>query len=207
MIIAGFAGTGKTFFCKNKKNAIDFVIMPFKYTNFYQLSQNLSENEDIKAHSDLDFLVGWEEYYYFALMDTYRKFPDEIIVIPTVGSILGRLKADNIPITVVYPNAADKKEYKKRYQNRGNSETFMRIFLERWDEWIRVIQSHAADNAIELSAEQYLSDVIDPVTYSENTIIKNKETYIYDTYFKNGWDERFSQTSIGVLMKRMMLNK
>lgn len=203
MIIAGFSGVGKTYFCENTKNAIDFIIMPFKYSNFYEVSRNyLSEGEDIKANPDLEFVVGWEEYYYHALVDTYRRFPEQIIVIPTVVSILEKLKQDHIPVTVVYLNAADKKEYAKRYKNRGNSEDFMEIFLERWDEWIKAVQNHVSDNAIELSAEQYLSDLIETVPYDENTIIKNKESYIYDTYFKNGLEKSFVETPIGELIER-----
>lgn len=201
MIIAGFSGVGKTHFCENTKNAIDFIIMPFKYSNFYEVSKNLSEDEDIKANEELEFVVAWDEYYYYALKDTCRKFPEQIIVIPTVVSILDKLKQDNIPVTVVYPNVADKEEYEKRYKNRGNSDTFMEIFLERWDEWIKAIQNHVSDKVIELSAEQYLSDVIGTVPYEESRIIPDKETYIYDTYFKNGLEKGFIKTPIGQLMK------
>lgn len=201
MIIAGFAGAGKTYFCKNNRNAIDFIVMPFKYSNFYEVSKNLLEEEDIKAHEDLEFVIGWDEYYYFALRDTMQRFSDETIVIPTVASILERLRKDEIPVTVIYPNIEDKKEYEKRYRNRGNSDAFMEIFLERWKKWISAIQKMEPEQAIQLSTDEYLSDVIDSMPYDENKIIIDKETYIYDTYFKNGLAKEFAETPIGKLME------
>jgi len=201
MIIAGFAGVGKTYFCKNTKNAIDFIVMPFKYSNFYELSKNLAEDETVKANKELEFVLAWEEYYYYALLDTAKKYPEQIIVIPTVFSVLERLKKDNIPVTVVYPNENDKEEYEKRYRNRGNSDAFLEIFLERWDDWMKEIRNHAPDNAIKLSAEQYLADVIDSMPYTESQIIQNKETYIFDAYFKNGLAKEFTETPIGSLME------
>lgn len=205
MIIAGFSGVGKTQFCKNTRNAIDFIIMPFKYSNFYQVSGNLSEDEDIKANEDLEFVIGWDEYYYYALLDTHKKYPEEIIVIPTVISILEKLKKDNIPVTIVCPNAADKKEYEGRYKNRGNSETFMKLFLDHWDEWIEAIHNHSSENAIELCREEYLSDVIQTTPYEASQIIPDKETYIYDTYFQNGLVEGFLQTPIGKIMEELRI--
>lgn len=201
MIVAGFAGVGKTYFCENTKNAIDFVIMPFKYANFYQVSESLAEGEEIKAHEDLEFVVGWEEYYHFALMDVYRKFPQEIIVIPTVRSVLEMLKKDNIPVTIVYPDVSAKEEYARRYKERGNSEAFFKVFLERWEQWIETLDKFEAEHKIKLQSFEYLSDVIPKIPYEESQLIPDKETYIYDTYFKNGLDKGFIETPIGQLMK------
>ena len=45
MIIAAYAGVGKTTFCEqNSQNAIDVICMPFKYSNFYEDSKNIGED-------------------------------------------------------------------------------------------------------------------------------------------------------------------
>lgn len=201
MIIAGFAGVGKTYFCDRTKNAIDFVVMPFKYSNFYRISKKILGDESIKANEELKLVIGWDEYYYHALVDTFRKYPEELILIPTVISILERLRTDNIPYIIVYPNITDKREYERRYKERGNSDEFMKIFLDKWNEWLNAIANYVSDNAIELSGAEYLMDVIEVVSYEEGNIIHEKEQYIYNTYFKYGLDKRFTETLIGKIME------
>ena len=202
MIIAGFAGVGKTYFCEKTRNAMDFVVMPFKYSNFYEVSKNLSEEEDIKAHEDLELALFWEGYYYYALLDTYKQYPDEILVIPTVNSILKRLKQEGIPFTVVCPDATDKEEYERRYKARGNSDTFMEIFIGQWDMWMESLQQVAPENTIILSVDKYLSDVIEQMPYEGSKIILDKENYIYDTYFRNGLVKEFLQTPTGQWIRK-----
>lgn len=49
MIIAAFTGVGKTYFCKKEPHALDFVCMPWKYTNFYEVSATFEEEKRYKA--------------------------------------------------------------------------------------------------------------------------------------------------------------
>lgn len=183
-IIAGFAGTGKTTFCGKNKNAIDFECMPFKYENFINVSKKFS-GESMKAHDDLMLREEWQEMYYKALLDTYETYPDEVIVIPTVGHILARLEMEQIPYTLVYPVREAKEEYRNRYIRRGDSENFLSIFIDGWDYWMRSVRSHENPNYIELQPSEYLSDVIQISEYDENKIIKDKDDYIFRRYFKN----------------------
>lgn len=178
MIIAGFAGIGKSTFCeKYKKNAIDFVVMPFKYINFYEISEKYQgDGEKIKADLDLELNPNWREVYYKALVETYKKYNDEIIVIPTDKVIMQRLETDNIPFIVVYPCYDAKNEYERRFIERGNSNDFLDIFIGEWDYWNNMIRSQNADSKIELTSEQYLTDVIE-VPKADNVII-NTENYI-----------------------------
>ena len=48
MIIAGYAGIGKTTFCeKHPGETLDLICMPFKYSNFYEVSGSCGEDEGI----------------------------------------------------------------------------------------------------------------------------------------------------------------
>ncbi|WKB70984.1 hypothetical protein [Ligilactobacillus ruminis] len=54
MIVAAYAGTGKSEFCRKYSNdAVDMICMPFKYSNFYEVSEGISEGKDIKANGKL----------------------------------------------------------------------------------------------------------------------------------------------------------
>ena len=175
MIIAGFAGVGKTTFCNNHKNAIDFVAMPFKYENLEEIS-NAHLGESIKAHPDLKLKTDWRYDYYDALIKTQERYPDEIIVIPTDFEIMNWLDNDDIPYILVYPNWAAEDVYKQRYIERGNSQDFIDLFIGNWDYWMEELTSRADANSIKLKSKQFLSDVID--VSDGNRIIEDKENYI-----------------------------
>lgn len=175
-IIAAFAGVGKTHFCNLYPNALDFVVMPFKYTNFAQIATNCAEGESIKAHPALELRRDWRTFYYQALIDTYRCYPGEILVIPTDSSILCRLEQDAIPYTVVYPNRSLKEEYRQRYLSRGNTESFLDVFIGGWDMWMDSLRDNNG-NHIELQSGEFLSDVIQ-LPNSDLGIVEDKENHI-----------------------------
>ena len=175
MIIAGFAGVGKTTFCNQHKNAIDFVVMPFKYENYDAISKQ-HPGENIKAHPDLVLKTDWRYDYYDALIKTQEKYPDEIIVIPTDLEIMDWLERDNIEYTLVYPSYWAQEEYRKRFIDRGNTEEFIDAFINDWDYWIKSLSTRCEPQIIELKAHQHLSDVIE--VPNGKRIIKNKENYI-----------------------------
>ena len=101
-IIAGFPGTGKSTFCKQYQNAIDFGCMPFKYSNFFEFARKYT-TETIKASEELDFVWNWQEQYTQALMDAYEEYPDQMFVIPSEGRILECLEQKNLSFFLVYP--------------------------------------------------------------------------------------------------------
>lgn len=162
-IIAGFAGVGKTKFCEmNKDIAIDLIVMPYKYSNYNEFSNETVEKESIKANKNLEFNPFWHREY----IDTLKKiyFDDssniKFIVIPTDLCILRMLDKSDIPYTVVIPDISLKSEYENRYKERGNTENFISIFIGHWDEFMKRIQNKNVKTII-LKTGQYLSDVID----------------------------------------------
>ncbi|MCM1048536.1 MAG: hypothetical protein NC433_08930 [Clostridiales bacterium] len=160
MIIAAYAGVGKTEFCKrNQEKAIDLVCMPFKYENFYEVSNELGEGEDIKAHGNLVLRKQWELFYYWIVKYLEHYCPEKYIVIPTVFRIMDLLESDMIPFTVVYPDISLKEEYEKRYKERGNSESFLDVFVGGWDSMLSGLEKYGKKNIV-LSAGQFLADVI-----------------------------------------------
>ncbi len=162
MIVAAYAGTGKSEFCKRyPSEAIDLICMPYKYINFYEVANELSDEEDIKANMDLVLRPNWENDYYDELKRLNNKYPEKLIIIPTIKSIMSRLKEDDIPYTVVYPNRDCKEEYRQRYINRGNNQSFLDVFIEGWDVMLDGLDC-LGGVVIEIEEGQYLTDVIQP---------------------------------------------
>lgn len=139
-LIAGFIGVGKTSYCNiHSERAIDFGVLPFKYPAHIseireavsggdrQCSRNV---EALKGNLDWEMGLAWHETYYDALLQTYREYPGEIIVIPTDGAILRWLDRDGIPFTLLYPCVEARLEYRKRLQKRGNSTFLLEVFTD-----------------------------------------------------------------------------
>lgn len=188
MIIAAYAGTGKTTFCNKYKHALDFYVMPFKYENYYEIQKEHS-GESIKAADDLQLRFGWQYIYYDALLKTIREYPDEIIVIPTEMNIMNWLKNDGIPFTIVYPDYSLKDEYERRFIKRGNSESFINVFIGMWKEFIERFEKADFNNKVILKSDnQYLSDVI-KVTEARSSYIEDKSKYIDDLVKSIEWDD------------------
>lgn len=161
MIIAAFAGTGKSYFCEQYKDkALDLWCMPFKYSNFIEESATCSNKEALKADDRLILRPGWELLYYDTIKHLNEKYPSLYIVIPTVRLILKMLKAEGIHYTLVYPQESLKTEYEKRFKTRGNTDEFMDVFIGRWDLWIQQFRKDDWGKHIVLKRNQYLVDVI-----------------------------------------------
>lgn len=165
MIYAAYAGTGKSYFCQEHPEAIDLICMPFKYTNFSDVSEQIKadrKEEQIKADQNLELRTFWELYYYWAVKYLLYYCPEQPIVIPTVGLILDFLEADHIPYTIVYPEKDLKDEYERRYRDRGNTEGFLDVFIGQWDDWIKSLEKRNTPfvKHIVLQRGQYLSDVV-----------------------------------------------
>lgn len=161
MIITAFEAAGKSYFCnQNQNRAIDFVCMPFKYTNIFELSKSIEEGEAIKGAYELELRCGWETGYCEAIQAMEKADPELYIVIPLVNKVLELLKAAGIGYTMIYPKEELLEEYIERCHERGNTEDFIDIVRDCWDFWIKSAKSDEWADKIELSSGQYLSDVI-----------------------------------------------
>lgn len=167
MIIAGFSGVGKTTFCQQNPHAIDVICMPFKYSNFFDVSRKIGADESIKAHEELKLRKDWFLYYYWVIKCLIRYCPEKYIVIPTIGIIMDFLDRDHIPYTVVVPDISLKGEYEERYKKRGNSQGFLDVFIGEWDYWIENLNNRKAEKIV-LKGNEFLTDVLDCPGLKEN---------------------------------------
>jgi 3-oxoacid CoA-transferase subunit A len=117
MIIAAYAGTGKTTMAKlYPETVIDFVCMPYKY----MLDDEDTWNEARKANEDNIMQDDWPFNYVSAIKQAMDN--DKILLIPSDFFVLMILQAEKIPYILCYPQKDAKEVYRKRYLDRGNIE-------------------------------------------------------------------------------------
>ena len=161
-IIAAHAGTGKSYLAQlHPEKYNDFVCMPYKY----HLAEDFdaSENESCKADPDYDLNWDYPDNYVEAIKDALSKTRDTLII-PPDPRVLHLLKNEEIPYLLCYPENTDeaKEEYRKRYVARGNTEEFLRIFIDGWENFMNVFKMDDYGVHIVMKPSDYLADVIEP---------------------------------------------
>ena len=155
MIIAAYAGCGKSTFAKLRDSALDFHCLPYKYF----LDDAHDCREAGKANLENDMRPEWPYNYVSAIKNVMDDY--EYILIPSDFRVLALLEKEQIGYTLVYPRRDAKEEYKKRYIERGNTENFLYIFYEHWDWFTDNLESDNFGTQIILQPHQFINDVID----------------------------------------------
>ena len=190
MIIAAHAGTGKTYFSKNVYDSVDFVCMPYKY---YLPDGFIAGEEDESVKADLNLIMReeWPDNYIKAVINVYNEH--KYIIIPPIGSVLAALRDEEIPYVLCYPERSAKVEYEFRYRDRGNSESFLRVFVDHWDLFLNDMESDPGDNHVVLKEGEYLLDYL---SYFDK-IIAEKESIVsfeIDEEVLSGFNSIYAKT-------------
>ncbi|HHU17130.1 MAG TPA: hypothetical protein GXZ70_02725 [Clostridiales bacterium] len=183
MIIAGFSGIGKTFFCNHVEGAKDFVCMPYKYL-LPEIGSGEIEHEKLKADLSLEMNPEYPNNYINAILENMDKY--KYLVIPSDSRVLAGLKDKHVPYILCFPEQKAKEEYRKRYLQRGNTEEFLDIFIGGWDYFMNSLRQDTYGARIVLDKGEYLLDVkekIDEIIQaSELPIRDNKVTGAINSY-------------------------
>ena len=169
MIIAAYAGTGKTTAAKlYPKTVVDFVCMPYKY----QLEQNGDTDESCKANPGNVMRAEWPDNYVSAIKSATTE--STILLVPTDMNVLRLLKLESIPYFLCYPERSAKDIYHDRFINRGNTEDFIDIFIGEWDRFLSALERDEYGRHIVLRSGQFLADVLNPITLADRIIQKEE---------------------------------
>ncbi len=156
MIIACYAGVGKSTFAKMFDNSVDLVSMPYSW--ILPKENEKAEYEEIKAAPYLIRHPHFYTNYLLAILEANKKY--EYVLIPTIEQILRRLENEfHMPFIVVYPSIELKEQYKQRYIDRGNTQNFLEVFIEQWDDRIHALMEYDTNKSIVLSDGEYLTNV------------------------------------------------
>jgi len=156
LIIAAYAGTGKTHFASLYPEAIiDLVAMPYKYI----LTKDTYYDESSKANIKNLFNDDWPFNYISAIKENLKL--DKLLLIPSDLLILELLKEEKIHYCLCYPQMEAKEIYRERYIKRGNTTEFIDIFIGKWDTFMDSFEKDSYGQRIVLQSNHFLSDVID----------------------------------------------
>jgi hypothetical protein len=136
MVYAAFCGTGKTYFCENYKNVIEFECWKYDGVEF-----------PYNYVSDIKSKINKVDY----------------IFISTNPIGLKELYKQGIEITLIYPKIGLKEEYLQRYKNRESSDEFINRLNEEWVNWITELRSQNYCKHIILDKNQYITDILLPL--------------------------------------------
>jgi len=163
MVIAAFAGTGKTTVAKRyPKTAIDLDCMPYKY----ELKSNGNfEDESCKANPDLIARAEWPYNYVDVIKQFNKNY--KYIFIPANLHVLMLLRAEKIPYLICYPERCAKEVYHHRFLERGNTMYFIDIFIGKWDKYISTCEEDNYGRHIVLQSNQFLSDIFAAILNGE----------------------------------------
>lgn len=160
MIIAAYAGAGKSTFEEKVPNSIDMVSMPYRWV-LPQSKPDKGESEEQKAAEYLVENPFFVYQYVHAILKAEEEY--DYVIIPTIGRIIRYLIEDfDRQVVVCCPSIFLKDEYAARYDARGNSEIFKRIFIDYWEKNICDIMdlcNHENVIGIIMESGQYLSDL------------------------------------------------
>lgn len=155
MIIAGFAGVGKTTCAKMlPEETIDFLTAPYRYETVY----GAANDESLETPLEKTEHPNWPFNYVDALQsikDDYR-----YVLIPADTLILSLLKDRGISFIVVRPFRMSKDEYRRRFIERGGINPYTDTLIEQWDSYMDSLERVGSGVHVTLDIDEYLSDVI-----------------------------------------------
>ena len=160
MIIAAYAGTGKTTFAETTSGAIDVPSMPYSW-----ILPETDGREGGKLEGEKGALYHlrnplFPENYAVEILKAERLYhyvliPTNIFVIRCLQEEFGRR------VLLCYPESGLREEYRERFVRRGNSESFLSLFVDGWDGFLELVRENKAGIHILLKSGMYLSDLKD----------------------------------------------
>lgn len=157
MIFVAYAGTGKSFSAEKLDEVLDMAIVPYKYKFPKDYgAERFSECD--KGCVEYPFDENYPEKYVTDILKNRENYNH--ILIPSDNRVMNILDAKNIEYVLCYPERGLKDEYLRRYHKRGNSEAFMRIFVDGWDMWIDSFETRRCKKYV-MQEGEYLLDVIE----------------------------------------------
>lgn len=158
MIIAAYAGTGKSTFAQRIEGAADLPIMPCKWIlpPTGKIGAEL-EGEKGALHRLAD---PRSPYNYLAEVLKAERV-SRFVLIPTDLTIIRHLREDHgRKVVLCYPGEDCREEYRARFVARGNSESFLELFIDGWDGFLEPVRDYSQGVHIVMGPGEYLTDLL-----------------------------------------------
>lgn len=161
IIIASFAGTGKTYLGKKYKNVIDLEPAPYKW--IFETEENKIEEKDKGKAKMLN--PQWPMNYVNKIIESLNDY--DIVLIGLNRESREMLEKMGYKYYLCFPNKNKKDEYLRRFVERGNCSEF----LEK--------QAYYFDKELPLLYEENMEKMIlDGSEFIEDYLLRNGYTLI-----------------------------
>lgn len=158
MIIAAYAGTGKSTFAQRVEGAIDLTIMPYSWILPPTERTGVElEKEKGALHRLQSPLFPFN--YLAEILKAEREF--RFVLIPTNFEVIRHLREDyGRTVLICYPGEDCREEYRARFLTRGNSENFLELFIDGWDHFLGPVRDYDQCVHIVMRPGAYLTDLL-----------------------------------------------
>ena len=158
MIIAAYAGTGKSTFAQRIEGAADLPIMPCKWI----LPTTGKTGAELEGEKGALHRLADPRFPYNYLAEVLKaERVSRFVLIPTDLTIIRHLREDyGRKVVFCYPGEDCREEYRARFVARGNSESFLELFIDGWDGFLEPARDYSRGVHIVMEPGEYLTDLL-----------------------------------------------
>lgn len=174
MIIAAYAGSGKTTFAQ-KHSDICAEITSMSYARILS-GTNARDGKEIEREKAAEYHVNNPLYPYNMIEDVLElEKTHKYIVIPSDNLVVNILqKKYGRSVILCYPDENLEEEYRKRYINRGNTEDFCQIFADNMKIRLKKLMDNKDAYHIVLKQGEYLEDKFEELEHIYREVIQRE---------------------------------
>ncbi len=156
MIIAAYAGAGKSTFAQRVEGAVDLASMPYSRV----LPPEKGTKQECETEKAAPYLLSNPQYPYNYLLEILKAEREyEYILIPTAENVIRILNEMGRIVVLCYPTREQKEDYRQRFLERGNSRDFLDVFIDCWEDFLDPFWSREVKEIhVPLEQGQFLTD-------------------------------------------------
>lgn len=149
LLISAFPGTGKSYYVENSNSCKD-------------APRYFAIDSDSSRFDKDNFPENYIEHIKQKIEEGYSR-----ICISSHKEVREALVKNELSFILAYPSKELKEEYLGRYRKRENSDKFIQLLSDNWDNWIDECSAQVGCSHIVLKKGQFISDIF-PITLNSH---------------------------------------
>ena len=171
LIIRGYPGVGKTYVGQKYDDIIDLESSDYKWI-YDSKVQNM--NKELRKSTNYKKLnPAWPNNYIETIKSLQSSGKYKVILVAPDEEIKEELDRNNIEYSICIPDISCKEEYYQRFVNRGNTQEFIDVRINKFEQRIKQLMSQPHPIII-LNPKEYLEDYLIKVGIIKPTLSKKK---------------------------------
>jgi len=153
IIIAGFAGIGKTTLGQKYENIIDLDSAEYVYDDTELQHLNVEQRKGMNRKSN----PNWPQNYINAIKEALEQY--DIVLVWDRPDILEEYEKNGFDYWLAFPTEEAVNDYKSRYLSRGNSQEYVDKKLKQYIEYSKIFKQKNVKKIL-LSENEILEDYL-----------------------------------------------